>query len=378
MSYDASKRHDLITNSSSKTVEQFDSIYKYVNINIDSRDIKSPNVTKDISTSLNLDSSILQHPHTYRVAISRAEISMSDVPILIAPFKDISTLKTAWTIALSTNGVRVTRDITFIPRVDLNDTTLKYYEKYGFYSIMHFIEMVNSAYLTVFQELKADPLANVPLDAEPPQLFYDNNTNHFTWKLQKAYYDRFIIAPFPVTDAIYVEWDTALDTLIPYFDVIYQPGFGVENQLYVHNTLSYNQIPIGIPADVTNADYYWITQPTNNGLTNWNPVQRIFIETNLPIRNQLLPQEKSSGLNQRNLIDILTNQVQSSDRFFNRNKVEVTNSVYDYHNLEGASPITSISIRVLWTDNFGNEYVMQQTQNAQTNITLLFESAHRD
>jgi len=346
--------------------------YLYLNLLIEAKNLANQGrAGRPIRTEFNFNRSLLEQPNKYSVAVSKARIPTVDTPILIAPFDDINLLRTKWIIGLEVNGQEAQTNIIFQPRVNLNDN-LPYYIKYGVFSMGHFLDMINSSFEQIFNILKVTPGANLPLDAEPPVLFFDNNTKLFSFIVQRKYYDRDNI-DVGLGDYIRVKYNAELETLIPFFDA---DGFEFFSQtpttLYITDSLNNKTPPNNLAlSGLTITDYFYVSQCTNTGLANWNPISKILIRTNLPLKNNIIPEEFDNEVKEDTVIDVLYNNV-TAENFFNRNDIEITTSTPDYQNLTGSAPLSALSISVFWKDKFDNEYALTMPSGSQASFTLMF------
>jgi len=122
---------------------------------------------------------------------------------------------------------------------------------------------------------------------------------------------------------------------------------------------------------LTITDYFYVSQCTNTGLANWNPISKILIRTNLPLKNNIIPEEFDNEVKEDTVIDVLYNNV-TAENFFNRNDIEITTSTPDYQNLTGSAPLSALSISVFWKDKFDNEYALTMPSGSQASFTLMF------
>lgn len=178
----------------------------YYNVRIYDGEANAP-FAKEAVYSENRVQPIIEKPSDYEICVERFKIPATAIPIFL--WDDDN----EWYITLTYDGVDVSKQLQFIP----NDPTpiINYGLKEAVWSYHHFVEIVNNAFTSAFNDLKAlKPLAP---QTEAPYMTYTSTIELFTITTQTSYditgptpmgisfsYDLFAIFPAWYAEPIYV------------------------------------------------------------------------------------------------------------------------------------------------------------------------------
>ena len=328
-------------------------VYKYVDSFLRS-DVRLAFTIGEIK--IFLDESFIKTPSNWQVAVVRSTITNLSLPIAIAPMLDDE--NTSWVLGLSYNGNLVTKNVKFISRLLVPDADQYiYYVRFGVYSIDHFIQMINTTYSELLQELKDD--YSLPALVEPPILYYDDLTKLFGYKVQKQYYDQ--DGPTPV-GVLYNYYYVAFIAKTDEENVGGQSIDSPQLRLIIRDTLGSNPDPSG--------DYYYPKQRISS-LSNWEPVLNYQLETSLSIHPTYTLTSDNTTLNRRYVLkdyspfDLTLEDAQRGS--FTSETTELS-----YLELNGSGPIRDFNLYMVWTSKEGQTFPLTLIPNSGFDFRLVF------
>lgn len=327
-------------------------VYKYVNA------LFKSDVTRSFSLGeirVYLAESILKTPTNWQIGVVRSTLNNQTIPVGIAPMLNDTT--TAWVLGMSWNGNIVQKAVEFISRIDVPDIeNFISYVRYGMYSVDHFIDMINTTYKELTDQLKTDHGLNPAV--EPPLLYFDTPTKTFGYKVQKAYYDQALATPVEIYYNIYyVAYVSNVDEENISGAVLFAP----ELRLIVRDTLHSNPDPLG--------NYYYPSQRLSS-IANWNPVLSYQLETNIQIASTYVVLPDSNRLIKRYILkdysplDLALPE--GSRGAFSSETTEI-----NYIELDGTRPINSVELFVNWISKDGDVFPLTLGPNASFEFKLV-------
>lgn len=257
------------------------------------------------------------------------------------------------------------------PSVSEGAVRNKYVQYYSYYSVQHYLDILNTAFSTAFANLKALFPGAPP--TEPPFMSFTPSTGLFTLYAQTTYAGSNTISIY-MNDFLYQQFK-------PCFNVINtgsnQPNG--KNELFVVEDLITNQVTLPAPQ----GSCYAMNQEYNT-IANWfNLTSIVFTTGSIPIRKEWLStQEVNNGQitgSGSNFFPILTdfeidiangNEIRS---FINYNPT----AQYRYIDLQGKSPISTIDLQIYWKDNYDNLYPILIGPHDIATVKVLFEKKMR-
>lgn len=328
-------------------------IYKYVNAFV------KADVTRSFSFGeirVYLAESILKTPTNWQVGVVRSTLNNQTIPVGIAPM--LNDTQTAIVLGMSWNGNLVKKNVNFISRLLIPDPeNFIKYVRFGWYSIDHFIDMINTTYKELTDELKdlygLDPLV------EPPLLYFTTQTKTFGYKLQKAYYDQALPTPVEVYYNIYyVAYVSNVDEENISGSILFAPDL----RLIVRDTLHINPDPTG--------DYYYPAQRLTS-IANWNPVTSYQLETTMQIASTYSISPDTNRINNRFILkDYSPLDLALEDG--SRGAFSSETTEINYIELDGTRPINSVELFVNWISKDGEIYPLTLGPNASFEFKLVF------
>ena len=194
------KLHSL--NGSSKSCGELckTQTHIYYNINI----VNTTNVPIPATFNEARTDSIVDIPEDYNLAIVRFSVPMQAVPIFympIIPYPNTNPNLSSFAVGLSYGGFTFSQKLIYVPRnispVPPTPTALNpnwpITPYYGVYSYQQLLDMINTAYATLFSALKTAIPSAPP--TEPQYFTYDPTTELITLWTQKLYDPAYVGAP---------------------------------------------------------------------------------------------------------------------------------------------------------------------------------------
>jgi len=324
---------------------------------------------------------ILYNPHEYYLAVVRFSIPTQNIPIFIAeiqPFPNVNLLNTIYSVtiqtsALNSSGQTFIQFITTTPNArqsapltpshPIADKTAFYYV----YEYTDFLKMINTALQTAFTNMPVKPPGSAA-----PYFIYDSTNEEISLVAQTAFYD--INSPGHIE--VYVNYPllTFLDGIpTNFYGVGLANGldfrFNIEN---LHNNF-YN------PPDIAPAipPAYYIMNQNYHTLADWNSFKSLQIVSNLlPIKQEFIPDfnrlDQNTGVvNSQGILADFVPIINLGPEA--RTTVEfVLDGPYRAINLYSGIPITAVDIFIYWTDQFGNQYLLDIPFNQVATLKLVF------
>lgn len=327
-----------------------------------------------------LSEPLIMNPSEYYIAITRFTIPTSNIPIFIAeiqPFPNVNLNNTVYSVTLTYGAFSsgqtfiqyVTHDINSPQSLPLTashpyaDKTPYYY----IYTYTDFLDMINAALITALTTLKGLVGAPIAL-ATAPYFIYDTTTEKISLIADSTFYD--LILATPIKFYVNYKLFSFLDGFPTFFYGNNLPN-GLDFQFEIHQ-LGNNWYPIPNVAVPLPSTLLSLTQQYNT-LSDWNSFKSLQLVTNLlPVVQEYTPQVGNQS--DVNLVGILKDfepiiELGPEGRTTVQYQI---NSPYQLINLIGKVPLTKVDIQIYWTDQFGNQYLLDIPYNQIVTIKLVF------
>lgn len=358
---------------------------KYYNISIANNENSSTYTYAQYKENLNQQ--LITNPSDYYLTVLRFQIPTADIPILIPeieswPNTDVN--KTIYTVTLEyTSGITytATASVMYIPTVPptysiprpitaQDPNPMKNPSDYYFvYNYRTFLDMVNNAFTTAYNDLLLQAGALPPGSAAP--YFTYNGTNYLMTLHAPASYltPVYTIPPPPQSGQINIYMNYKLSTFFDGIESIFNDYLSDKGiQILIKN---YN----GTNFDGTN---YLMSQQYPS-LNVWNVFKSVqIVSFFLPVESEIVPIPTFAGINSSNRTYNTASVVKDFVPFYENGPEFRTfinfrfNGAYELIDLKSNSPITTIDINVYWIDRYGNKYLLTIPYNQILTIKFCF------
>lgn len=335
---------------------------------------------------------ILENPSDYYVSIIRFSVDTSEVPLMIMNISGVNATQTPYQVTI-TNGADVqTTNLIWVPQstsatvptvFNPQDVNTDYYY---LYSYQHFIDMVNTALVTSFNNL-----VGAPVGSTAPYMQYNDTTGKMEFLAQSNNYDT------ANAGTLNVYFNQDLERLFPYFNFRY--GTNTSNnplyaQIFIENTgdnvigdvgqprLSANTLSRP-PANIPNSIYV-MTEETPSSALFQSFKALVFTSASLPINPEYSsnPQNFNTTITHNNLfsnskLKIVTDFIIDSDVLQNSSSNQIVynpQAEYRLCDLVSNTSLRTMDIQIWWSDNYGNLYPLVIPRNSNCSIKFLFRN----
>lgn len=316
--------------------------------------------------------SIIANPSLYYLSVVRFQIPTSDVPILIPEIEawpNTDPNKLVYNVTLEWNGFTSgTVPLTFFTMFPLESPAIITAQNpnpmvqpsryYWIYNYRHFIDIVNNAFATAFNNLNIASGGTLPLTAIAPYITFNGDNELMTYHYSPDYLDTAVI---PIV--AYMNYK-----LFTFFD-------GVENNFYD------NQSPKGVKLLVKN--YFgqnifgtqFIMSQQYRSTPSWNVFKSIQIVSSfLSTEDEVIPIPSYQTQGAYNTLSVIKDFVPFYDKgsdFRSFINYRFSGS-YELIDLNGTTPINLIDLNVYWLDRYGNRYLLTIPYNQILTIKFVF------
>lgn len=331
---------------------------------------------------------IIKNPSEWYLAVVRFTIPTQNIPIFIAeiqPYPNTDLDKTIYSVTLTydtyTSGqvfVQYVSTTPTAPRPPQQTASRPFTDKtpyYYVYTYTEFLSCINTAYKTAFTALNAAVPGGLPEHSEAPYFIFDPINERISLICQTAFYDRTLTTPIK----IYCNYKllTYLDGVeIIYYGSDLPDGKDILFSIYNQGNNFYRP-PMEDPPMLP--DYYIFTQqyPT---LVNWNSFKSLQLKSSLiPAKQEYVPKQVQISGSAYNTSIVNTSGILKDFEPLLQLGPEARTTVqyqlgspYFCVNLNGTTPIQSIDISIYWTDQFGNEYLLDIPFNQIVTLKMVF------
>ena len=312
---------------------------------------------------------ILNRGSDYYCSVINFSLPVSSIPIMftdIEPYPNTDINKTIYKVALEFNGAVSTADVIFTPSDKLQSApnpptasspNVPRSLYYAIYTYTEFMDMVNEAYKTAY-----DNLPGAPGGGEAPYLSFEPATGLFVLNANESFYGN-----EPTDILIYMN----------YYLESFFIGFNTDRVGF--KTVDGRDHRLVISSDPQDVQPDGTIRTTENfsALANWNCLRSIQLRAPLlQISNEYVPSNESSSDGRSGTAPILA----SFNPIFEGGSNAVARSQISY-SLNGANrlidvissgSISKISLSVWWTDELNNEYRLILNYREQIQIKLCF------
>lgn len=214
------------------------------------------------------------------------------------------------------------------------------------------VDAINTAYFLAFNALTA---ANPPLIAAgvtaPPFITFDGT--YFSLFVQQAY----------VTNNVTVHMNAPLNDLFLFYSINQGAAAGNWQYQIVVEDLKLNSVTIGA------SNYYQMTQKYQT-LFQWFQLRQVVFETaRIPVSSEFLPPEENLKKLTRNII---TDFIPTVSNTGFREDLQYNSSLNRWYDLLEDGPLSSLYIKVYWSDQTGTLYPVLIPWNKTMSIKLQF------
>lgn len=333
----------------------------------------------------NFNQMILRDPSKYYLCVLRFQIPTADIPILIPEIQSwtptnpntnvdltVYSVTLTWTNPLTTlkysSGETFVIFVTNVPNSTprpISPTNpnpmLNPSDYYFIYNYRAFIDMVNTAFATAYNNLvlAAGAIPGFPAST-PPFITFNPTTKLMSFHCPPEFLD----TPSG-TGNIQMFMNYKLFTFFDGVEFIfldYQSNEGVRIKV-----LSYN----GTNFDGT----HYIMAQQFDSLAVWNVFKSIQIVSSfLPVENEIVPVPSSQDKGTYNTISVVKDFVpfyEEGPEF--RSFINFRyNGAYELIDMNSNYPITTVDISVYWIDRYGNRYLVSIPYNQVLSIKFAF------
>ena len=315
---------------------------------------------------------LVENPSLYYLSIIRLQVPTSDIPILIPEvesYPNVDVNRLVYNVTLEWNGFTSgTVPLTFFtmfPLVDPRPITIndpnpmnnpsRYY---WIYDYRHFIDIVNNAFVTAYNNLQVASGGTLPATVIAPYITYNGDNELMTYHYSPDYLDTAII---PVK--AYMNYK-----LFTFFN-------GVENNFYDFID------PKGIQLLVK--DYHgqnifgaqYIMSQQYRSTPSWNVFKSVQIVSSfLSTEDEVIPIPSYQTQGSYNTLSVIKDFVPFYDKGSDfRSFINFRfNGSYELVDLNGTTPINLIDLNVYWLDRYGNRYLLTIPYNQILTIKFVF------
>ena len=309
----------------------------------------------------------LDKPSDYYCSVTRFAIPLQYVPITIMPIipNQADPDKSTILFGILYKGVHTSLYVEYFPdnlfQAPVQDKPIQVITPYYYiYSYSHMIQMFNETLkqLWVSSTLAAD----FPL-LVPPYFYLDTSTQLISIVVPNVFVD-------PSIASLYFNNST-----LNYIDGFHLSFYGNNQQYGEDNVFIFENIPqyyYPTPGIPSTPQYYVYTQDYTT-LYNWNSLRKLLISTNtIPISNEIIPPNRNGDAFAS--YPIITDFIVPSSNAGDTRSVAIYNPTAQYRlvDMSGDNPLSTIDLRILWSDINGNLYPLFIPQNQQASIKLAF------
>jgi hypothetical protein len=314
--------------------------------------------SKVVDYQANLGSSLFRNDRLsdYKIAVVRSQINTSLLPVhrFYGSNGGTTNFETDVSLSMSYLGNKLTENIVWVGTpedtgITPNDSTIQYGDIYSF---QKFCDFVNDVFVILTADLKSG--FGMPGTVNAPLLIFDGNSDKFTLIVDVALYS---------TGDIVIELSTQLAMLLKGFATNTVQG-GVE--------LIIKERPNNYwPAPITPSATLGIEQDYST-LSNFNPIQSVFIETNIPIRNVFERDEQTKLLTETSILRDYILFLSDENTSLGNSSVISFSDEYEMADAQMSTPLKSINAYLFWRDTLGNKYRLLQPPKSSSSVKLMF------
>ena len=107
-------------------------------------------------------------------------------------------------------------------------------------------------------------------------------------------------------------------------------------------------------------------------LSNFNPIQSVFVETNIPIRNVFERDDQSKLLTETSILRDYILFISDENGSLGNSSVVSFSDEYEQNDAQMSTPLKSINAYLFWRDTLGNKYRLPQPPKSTSSIKLMF------